>query len=72
MIEDLFDVLRRSEVEAFVGLSHEVADVDARGVRGCQGLRDAADQKIADDRGVERAGAEGNEVGCGDGVERFG
>ncbi len=35
------DVLRGGEVEALVGLGHEVADVDAGGAGRSQGLGDA-------------------------------
>ena len=39
--------------------------------RSGQGFRDAVDQEIGDDAGVERARADGDEVGGGDGVQRF-
>ena len=69
VVEDFFDVLGGGEAEALVGLRHEVADVDARGVGGGEGLGDSADKEVGNERGVERAGAEGDEVGGGDGVE---
>ncbi len=72
VVEDLFDVFGGGEVEAFIGLGHEIADVDARRCGGSQGFRDAAYEKVADHGGVERARAEGDEVGGGDGVEGFG
>ena len=39
---------------------------------GGDGFGDAADEQVGDERGVERAGAEGDEVGVGDGFEGFG
>ena len=72
VVEDLLDVLRGGEAEALVGLRHEVADVDARGAGCGDGFGDSADEQVGDERGVERAGAEGDEVGGGDGVEGFG
>ncbi len=65
-------MLRGGEAERLVGLGHQVADEDAAGAGGGEGLRDAADEQVGDERGVERAGAEGDEVGVGDGLERFG
>ena len=65
-------MLRGGEAEGLVGLGHEVADVDAGGLGGGDGLGDAADEQVGDERGVERAGAEGDEVGVGDGFEGFG
>lgn len=72
VLQDLFDVLGGGEPEGLVGLGHEIADVDARGLGGGDGLGDAADEEVGDERGVERTGAEGDEVGVGDGGERFG
>ena len=57
------------EAERLVGLSHEVADVDAGGAGCGDGLGDTADEQVGDQRGVERTGAEGDEVGVGDGFE---
>jgi len=72
VVEDFFDVLRCGEAEGFVGLGHEVADVDAGGAAAADGFGDAADEEIGDERGVEGAGAEGDEVGGGDGFEGLG
>src|SRR3984893_997008 len=72
VLEDPLDVLGCGEADGFVGLGHEVADVDAGGFRFGEGLRDAADEQVGDQRGVERAGAEGDEVGVGDGFEGLG
>ena len=68
VVED-FDVLAGGEAEALVGLGHEVADVDAACGGGGEGLGDALDEQVGDERGVEGAGAESDEVGGGDGVE---
>ena len=65
-------MLGGGEAEGLVGLGHKVADVDAGGAGGGEGFRDAADEQIGDERGVERAGAEGDEVGGGDGFESSG
>ena len=69
VLEDFFDVLGGGEAERLVGLGHEVADVDAGGAGCGDGLGDSADEEVGDQRGVERAGAEGDEVGVGDGFE---
>jgi hypothetical protein len=72
VVEDFFDVLGSGEAEGLVGLGHEVADVDAGSGGGGDGFGDAADEEIGDERGVERAGSKGDEVGGGDGVQGFG
>ena len=72
VVEDFFDVLRGGETERLIGLGHEVADVDAGGVAAADGFGNLADQEVGDERGVEGAGAEGDEVGGGDGVEGLG
>jgi len=72
VVENFFDVLGGGEAEGLVGLGHEVADVDAGGGTGGEGFGDAAYEEIGDQRGVERAGAEGDEIGVGDGFESFG
>ena len=72
VVEDFFDVLRGGEAERFVGLGHEVADVDAGGAAAADGFGDSADEEVGDERGVEGAGAEGDEVGGGDGFEGLG
>ncbi len=73
VLEDLFDVLRGGEADGLVAgpLGHEVADVDAGGFGGGEGLGDAVDEQVGNERGVERAGTEGDEVGLGDGFEGF-
>src|SRR6185437_10281072 len=53
---DALDVLRSGEVQAFVGLGHQVGDVDARALGGGQSLGNSLHQKIRDEAGVERAG----------------
>jgi len=72
VVEDFFEVLGGGEAKGFVGLGHEVADVDAGGAGGGEGFRDAADEEVGDEGGVKGAGAEGDEVGGGDGGEGFG
>src|SRR3569833_362930 len=42
VLEDLFDVLRGGEAERLVGLGHEIANIDAGGRRGGDGLRNTA------------------------------
>lgn len=72
VLQDLFDVLAGGEAEAFVSLGHQVADVDSGGEGGGKCLGDAADQHVGNQRGVEGAGAQGDEVSVGNGFERFG
>jgi hypothetical protein len=72
VVENFFDVLGGGEAERLVGLGHEISDVDAGGAGGGDGFGNAADQEVGDERGVERAGAEGDEIGLSDGVEGFG
>ena len=71
VLVDFFDVLGGGEADGLVGLGHEVADEDAGGAGFGDGLGDAVDEEIGDERGVEGAGAEGDEVGLGDGLEGF-
>jgi len=72
VVEDFFDVLGCGEPERLVGLGHKVADIDAGGLGGGDGLGDAMHEQVSDQRGVERAGAEGDEVCVGDGIEGCG
>ena len=65
-------MLGGGEADRLVGLGHEVADVDAGGLGFGDGLGDAVDEQVGDERGVEGAGAEGDEVGIGDGFEGLG
>ncbi len=69
MLVDALDVLRGGEVQALVGLGHEVADEDAGGLSGAEGFGNAMNQKVSDDAGEEGARANGDEVGAGDGLE---
>jgi len=69
---DALDVLRSGEVQAFVGLGHEIADEDAGGFGIAEGFRNAMDQEVGDDAGVKGAGADGDEVSGRDGLKRFG
>ena len=71
VVEDFY-VLAGGKAEALVGLGHEVADVDAACGRGGEGLWNAVHEQVGDERGVEGAGAEGDEVSGGDGGDGFG
>ncbi len=69
VVEDFLDVLGGGEADGLVGLGHQVSDVDAGGARCGDGLWNASDEQVGDERGVEGAWAEGDEVCVGDGVE---
>lgn len=69
---DALDVLGGGEAEALVGLGHEVADEDAGAFGFAEGFGDAIDEEVGDERGIEGAGADGDEVGAGDGFEGLG
>ena len=69
--EDALDVLGGGEVEALVGLGHEVADEDAGGRGGARASGMPLTSRLVMMRGVERAGADGDEVGGGDGGKGF-
>ncbi len=71
MVVDALDVLGCGEVQAFIGLGHEVGDVDAGAGGGGDGLGDSWNEQVGDEAGEERAGTESDEVGLGDGVEGF-
>ena len=72
VLQHFFDVLGCGEAERFVSLCHKIANVHARGAGGGYGLWDASYQQVGDERRVERAGAESDEVSAGDGVEGAG
>ncbi len=57
---------------ALVGLGHQVADVDAQGLGAADGFGDSAHQQVGDATGEERAGADADDVGVENGVERLG
>jgi hypothetical protein len=65
------DVIGGGEAEALVGLRHQVADVDLGGGRVDDGFGDAVHQQVWDEAGEQRAGADADDVGAGDGVERL-
>ena len=69
MLVDLGNVLRGRKPDALVGLRHQVADEDSDGACGRQRLRDRPDEQVGDQRRIERAGAKGDEVCFGDGLE---
>ena len=68
---DGLDVIGRSEAQAFVGLRHQVADVDLHRRRSGDRLRDSVHQNVGNQAGEERSGADGDEVGAGDGLQRL-
>lgn len=72
VLVDALDVLGGGEAEAFIGLSHQVADEDAGAAGAGEGFGDSFDEQIGDERGVKRAGADGDEVSGFDGAEGFG
>ena len=69
---DALDVLGGGEAEALVGLGHEIADEDAGAFGFAECFSDAIDEEVGDEGGVEGAGADGDEVGPGDGFEGLG
>ena len=60
------------EAGALVGLGHQVADVDAQGRGAADGFGDSVHQQVGDAAGEQRAGADADDVGLLDGVERLG
>ena len=72
VLVDALDVLGGGEAEALVGLGHEIADEDAQAAGVGERGGDSLDEQIGDERGVERAGADGDEVGALDGVQGLG
>src|ERR1017187_5390489 len=62
-------VIAGAEFIGFAGLPHEVDEVALEGGRGTDGGGDAVHQQIGDDAGEQRTGAEGDQVGLGDGGE---
>ena len=60
------------QAEAFVGLSHQVADKNLGSRRLNDGLRNAANQQVRNQAGEERARTDGDQVGIRDGFQRLG
>ncbi len=56
----------------FAGLGHKIGDVHARRFRFGDGVCDVRYQQVGKDAGVERAGAEQNQIGFVDGFEGLG
>ena len=54
---------------SFAGLGHEIGDIDARGFGFGDGAGDFRNQEIGQDAGVERAGAQEDEVRVFDGFD---
>src|SRR5258708_29690153 len=65
------DVVGSRKAQAFVGLSHQIADVHLGGRRVYDGIRDAMYQQVGDEAGEQRAGTDADDIGAGDGVERL-
>ena len=63
-------VIAGAEFIGLAGLPHEVDEVALEGGRGTYGGGDAVHQQVGDDAGEQRAGAERDHVGFGDGGER--
>ena len=72
VLVDALDVLGCREAEALVGLGHQVADEDAHAFGVSQGSGNSLDEQVGDQGCVERAGADGDEVGALNGFERLG
>ena len=66
------DVIGGGKAEALVGLRHQIADVNLRGRRSDDGFGDAAHQQIRNKAGEERARADADDIGAGNGIERLG
>jgi len=71
VLVDALDVFRCGEPEAFIGLRHQVADKHADSAGPGDGLWNSTDQQIGDEGCVERAGADGDEIGAFDGFQCF-
>ena len=69
MLLDGAKMIRERVAGGFAGLGHQIGDVDARGFGFGDGAGDFRDQQIGQDAGVERAGAQENEVGLLDGFD---
>src|SRR5258708_33836086 len=65
------DVVGSRKAQAFVGLSHQIADVHLGGRRVYDGIRDAMYQQVGDEAGEQRAGTDADDIGAGNGVERL-
>ena len=72
VLVDALDVLGCGEAEALIGLGHEVADEDAEAAGAGESCGDSLDEQVGDERRVEGAGSDGDEVGAFDGVEGLG
>jgi len=65
------DVIGGSEIQAFVGLGHQVADVDLDRLGRDDCLRNAPHQQVGNQAGEQRARTDGDEIRVGDGFERL-
>ena len=65
-------MIRRAEVGGLAGLPHQIDEVSLESGRVRDGLRNAVHQQVRDHAGEERSRAQGDQIGIGDGVQRFG
>src|SRR5216683_23523 len=66
------EMIGKGVAGGFAGLGHQIGNVDARGLGFGDGAGNFRDKKVRKNAGVERAGAQKNEVGLLDGFEGFG
>src|ERR1700722_2614297 len=66
------DVIGNGIVLGFAGLGHQIRDVNAGGARSGDGVHNFFNQQIRNDAGVERAGANQDQIGFADGLQDFG
>ena len=59
------NVVGGGQSEAFVGLGHQVADIDLDRGGVHHGLGNSGDQQVGNEAGEERTGADGDQVGAG-------
>ena len=69
---DAFDMFGSREAEALICLAHEIADIDADAACCSERMGNVAHEKVGDERGVERARTDGDEVGESDGFKGLG
>ena len=67
MALDRLDMVRGFESGGFPGLPHQIDEVSFDGRRAPDGVRNATHQKIGNDTGEQRAGAERDQIGVFDG-----
>ncbi len=72
MFLDDAEVIGKGVAGGFAWLGHQIGDIHARCPRLGDGGGNFRDQQIGKNAGVERAGAEENQVGLLDGFDSFG